>query len=267
MSASGSVRKNDGESSKTDWQTPGWLFDWADDLFGFTVDGAASAENAKLERFFVGPCVAGAAPCPDCGCRIKVAVSYLLAGVDAGTSFKTMLTRLTAPSPSSYEEPHGFVMACRRCEGIPPDPLPVCACGLCTPWKGERVWLNPPYGGGLDLWVEKCIIETGYRGTSLALLPNPSDAVWYRTAVDQCLEYLNFTGRVPFIDPATGKAAPGNTTGSTLFRFDWPKLADGPGRVGWMSLSDIRPKRGKKAVIAASLKVGPAEWMVGDGGG
>jgi DNA adenine methylase len=35
----------------TDWATPGWLFDWLDGIFHFTLDAAAEAGNAKCARF------------------------------------------------------------------------------------------------------------------------------------------------------------------------------------------------------------------------
>jgi site-specific DNA-methyltransferase (adenine-specific) len=36
----------------TDWGTPGWLFEWLDSVFGFTLDAAAAPHNAKCARFF-----------------------------------------------------------------------------------------------------------------------------------------------------------------------------------------------------------------------
>lgn len=40
-------------SSKThEWETPQWFFDRLDDEFHFTLDAAASAENAKCKRYY-----------------------------------------------------------------------------------------------------------------------------------------------------------------------------------------------------------------------
>lgn len=41
-----------GDSSKDTWGTPVWLFDLLNQEFNFTVDVAASAENAKVDFFF-----------------------------------------------------------------------------------------------------------------------------------------------------------------------------------------------------------------------
>ena len=40
------------DSGRMDWETPVELFDALDEEFGFTLDVCASAENAKVERFF-----------------------------------------------------------------------------------------------------------------------------------------------------------------------------------------------------------------------
>lgn len=38
-------------AKRDSWQTPQWLFEWADKRFDFTVDLAASKENAKCDDF------------------------------------------------------------------------------------------------------------------------------------------------------------------------------------------------------------------------
>ena len=42
------------QSGRTDWETPAWLFERLDAEFRFTLDAAASADNAKCARF-LGP--------------------------------------------------------------------------------------------------------------------------------------------------------------------------------------------------------------------
>jgi phage N-6-adenine-methyltransferase len=39
-------------SKRDSWQTPQWLFDWANNRWGFDVDLAADDSNKKLPRFF-----------------------------------------------------------------------------------------------------------------------------------------------------------------------------------------------------------------------
>lgn len=43
---------NTPESKRDSWQTPQWLFDWADERFDFDVDLAASPINAKVNAFY-----------------------------------------------------------------------------------------------------------------------------------------------------------------------------------------------------------------------
>ncbi len=38
-------------TGKSDWGTPDWLFNWFDNEFHFTIDGAASHENHKCQRY------------------------------------------------------------------------------------------------------------------------------------------------------------------------------------------------------------------------
>lgn len=39
-------------SEKMDWETPGWLFKALDKIFGFELDAAAGANNAKCEKYY-----------------------------------------------------------------------------------------------------------------------------------------------------------------------------------------------------------------------
>jgi len=52
--------------------------------------------------------------------------------------------------------------------------------GLNQSWKGETVFVNPPYGrGSIDRWVEKCFDEA-FHGTKIVLLiPSRTDTKWF----------------------------------------------------------------------------------------
>lgn len=43
-------------SEKMDWETPGWLFKALDKIFGFELDAAAGANNAKCEKYYSLEC-------------------------------------------------------------------------------------------------------------------------------------------------------------------------------------------------------------------
>lgn len=39
-------------SASNDWETPAWLFEELDEIFGFTLDPCASAATAKCDKFY-----------------------------------------------------------------------------------------------------------------------------------------------------------------------------------------------------------------------
>jgi hypothetical protein len=83
--------------------------------------------------------------------------------------------------------------------------------GLAHKWRG-RVFLNPPYGDGIDRWIKKLVDEhaVGNVTEAVALLPNRSDTNWFRR-LDQfprcCVHH-----RLRFVN---GHVA--NESGSSIF--------------------------------------------------
>lgn len=75
--------------------------------------------------------------------------------------------------------------------------------GLRQDWSGERCFMNPPYGRGIDQWLEKAFTETRWRcPLVVALIPARTDTRWWHTwvvgAADEvrCLKgRLKFLGR------------------------------------------------------------------------
>jgi phage N-6-adenine-methyltransferase len=93
-------------SESNEWSTPQDLFDRLNEEFKFTLDAAATPENAKCEKFF------------------------------------------------TYIEN-----------------------GLAQSWRGERVWLNPPYGSDLGRWVEKAVFDSSE--VTVMLVPARTDTQWW----------------------------------------------------------------------------------------
>lgn len=60
--------------------------------------------------------------------------------------------------------------------------------GLSKSWRGERVFVNPPYGRSIRKWVLKCYNEWKFNGVELIalLIPNRSDTVWYHDFICSC---------------------------------------------------------------------------------
>lgn len=91
--------------------------------------------------------------------------------------------------------------------------------GLATPWCPRAfVWLNPPYGKGMDKWMAKL---ANHPGGGVALVPAHMDPGWMHVFV---LNHPNTTailltrGRLKFMRPngGTGTGAP---TGSVLVAY------------------------------------------------
>lgn len=79
--------------------------------------------------------------------------------------------------------------------------------GLALPWKGV-VFVNPPYGRGLALWVEKARREVEERRakTVVALLPaRPDTSYWHEHVAGRAVVYF-IRGRLRFSDG--GQSAP-----------------------------------------------------------
>ena len=145
MSASGEIRRA-ADGGKNNWRTPRRLFDLYDAEWGFTLDGAADADNALCARYYAEECDAFAQ--------------------------------------------------------VP---------------EGEIIWCNPPYGD-LKRWID-LFIRWSQKNIVIALVPSATDTVWFANAWKASKEVTLLTGRVRFINPATGKADGSNTTGSAIFRM------------------------------------------------
>ncbi|HEU4437676.1 MAG TPA: DNA N-6-adenine-methyltransferase [Methylomirabilota bacterium] len=89
----------------------------------------------------------------------------------------------------------GQLMPARRIFTGPPDGED----GLAMPWRG-KVWLNPPYGRGIDKWLAKAAAERRYGATTLALVPANASALWFQRWVAQEASVVLFwRGRLRFV--------------------------------------------------------------------
>lgn len=74
--------------------------------------------------------------------------------------------------------------------------------GLTLPWDG-KAFMNPPYGRGIDKWVEKFVHEAGalrlFEG--IALVPARTDTSWWRRISHLPVCFVH--GRLKFINPKT----------------------------------------------------------------
>ena len=71
---------------------------------------------------------------------------------------------------------------------------------LTQEWNGT-VWLNPPYGRTIGLWVEKAYKAAGGGATVVMLLPARTDTRWFHDyAIKGELRFIK--GRIKFVDEA-----------------------------------------------------------------
>jgi len=70
--------------------------------------------------------------------------------------------------------------------------------GLKQSWAGETVFMNPPYGKALPIWMEKAHKEVNENGaTVVALVPARTDTNWWHNHVNGF--HVNFPkGRIRF---------------------------------------------------------------------
>jgi site-specific DNA-methyltransferase (adenine-specific) len=71
--------------------------------------------------------------------------------------------------------------------------------GLTRSWKGETVFVNPPYSrGNIDKWVKKCLHESR-SATVVALLPVSSSSDWFHKYIIGNAEIRFVNKRIRFI--------------------------------------------------------------------
>jgi transcriptional regulator with XRE-family HTH domain len=77
--------------------------------------------------------------------------------------------------------------------------------GLSVPWRG-RVFVNPPYGRALKLWVRKCAGEAAAGAVVIGLVPARPDTRWWHDHIAGHADVFMLRGRLQFGDG--GQSAP-----------------------------------------------------------
>lgn len=88
--------------------------------------------------------------------------------------------------------------------------------GLKQDWNG-RCWMNPPYGRGIEKWVEKAARCAAVGTLVVALLPARTDTRWWQNYVMKYADVHFMRGRVKFGGAKSGAPFP-----SAIAIF-WPK--------------------------------------------
>lgn len=70
--------------------------------------------------------------------------------------------------------------------------------GLVQPWGASRVWLNPPYGREMILWLRKAVTESKLGSTVVALIPARTNTRWFKEIASCAAEIRLVCGRPKF---------------------------------------------------------------------
>lgn len=72
--------------------------------------------------------------------------------------------------------------------------------GLSQSWRGERVFMNPPYGREVGQWVAKAYNEARKGALVVGLVPARTDTAWWHNYVIGKASILYLSGRLKFGD-------------------------------------------------------------------
>lgn len=73
--------------------------------------------------------------------------------------------------------------------------------GLKQDWGGQCVFVNPPYGRQIGLWVKKCYEESLKPNTTVVLLiPSRTDTRYFHDYILPYAEIRFIKGRLTFVD-------------------------------------------------------------------
>jgi hypothetical protein len=87
--------------------------------------------------------------------------------------------------------------------------------GLVSPWFG-LVWCNPPYGQGIELWLDKC----AEHGNALALVYGRTDtAVFHRSVFPKAMAIFFLEGRLNFYNIKGERAKTNGGAPSVLIAY------------------------------------------------
>lgn len=70
--------------------------------------------------------------------------------------------------------------------------------GLSKSWKGERCWMNPPYGRAIGDWAQKAMCEADNGALVVGLLPARVDTQWWHFCVKRYADVHFIQGRLRF---------------------------------------------------------------------
>ena len=70
--------------------------------------------------------------------------------------------------------------------------------GLAQDWSGESVFMNPPYGRQIKLWIKKAFETAKQGGVVVALIPARTDTTYWHQYIFKHTEIRFLKGRLKF---------------------------------------------------------------------
>lgn len=90
-------------------------------------------------------------------------------------------------------------------------------------------YCNPPYGRGIERWLDHFITQERLGNTVVALLPARVETQWWYEKVVPFSDIVFLVGRVPFIRPDREKPSqPDHASAIVIYHPEFN------GRIGWM---------------------------------
>jgi len=91
------------------------------------------------------------------------------------------------------------------------------------------VWMNPPYGRGIEKWVRKAYEESAKGATVVALLPARTDTSWFHNYIHDKHEVRFLKGRIKFVDAPSSAPFPSmivifRPKEKNIFKLIWKEL-------------------------------------------
>lgn len=115
--------------------------------------------------------------------------------------------------------------------------------GLKQPWSGV-IWLNPPYGKTIRLWMEKAAAAARNGATVVCLVPVRTDTVWWQTYCAKASEIVYIEGRLCFGNSKNSAPFP---SAIVVFR---PSIIDALAKLAADKQEARRQQRRSKEVVA-----------------
>lgn len=93
--------------------------------------------------------------------------------------------------------------------------------GLSQDWSGQRVWMNPPYGRGIEQWMRKL----ARHRDGIALVFCRSDTAWWQEAIRQADAVCFIRGRLSFIQGMNRTQPPGRSPAPSVLMAYGPECS------------------------------------------